>query len=88
MLLDFPLLHVRGDVQSPREFGGQRGGRNWRDMDGVVGIPGDAVFARGFDRLPVVAVLIDAAGPIPRFSDSPIPRSDHPVARSPDHPLI
>ena len=61
MLLDYPLLHVRGEVQSPREFGRQRGGRNWRDMDGVVGIPGHAVFPRGFDRCPVVAVLIEDA---------------------------
>ena len=61
MLLDFPLLHVRGEGRPTREFEPQRGGRNWRDMDGVVGIPGDAVFARGFDRLPVVAILIEEA---------------------------
>ncbi len=59
MLLDFPLVHARGDARLPREFEPQRGGRRWCEVDGVVGVPGDAVFPRGFDRLPVVALLIE-----------------------------
>ena len=59
MLFEFPFLHARGDTRLPREFEPQRGGRQWREVDGVVGVPGDAVFARGVDRLPVVGLLIE-----------------------------
>jgi hypothetical protein len=61
VLLDYPLLHVRGEGRPTREFDPQRGARHWRELDGVVGVPGHAVFPRGFDRCPVVAVLIEDA---------------------------
>jgi hypothetical protein len=59
VLLNFPFLHARGHVRLQDELEPKRGSRHWLEMDGVVGVPGDAVFPRGVDRLPVVAILIE-----------------------------
>ena len=78
MLFDFPFLHTRGNVRLHHELEPKRGRRHWLEADGVVGVPGDTVFPRVLDRLPVVAVLIEQA-PALRHADAAAPGVVEPV---------